>query len=236
MVHGGVANQGRGGGARMANLVDVAALQVGRQPHHHPRKRALEEEEVSDGEPAIPFADYPPRVRKEQRVFLNNRNSRWETGLKIDILEFHGELSVEDFLDWVNAVEDILEFKEVPKEKRVPLVATRFRVTPQAVTAKPASSQSKPSTSTSSFKCYKCRELGHRAAECKKGDRLGKNLFVEAEEDAEEQNGEPDPTPEYEEAVNPDLEEFVLGDCVPLLIVCRAYFFTKGGGRCMASQ
>ena len=46
--------------------------------------------------------------------------------MKIDIPEFHGGLSAEDFLDWVNAVEDILKFKEVPEEKRVPSVATRF--------------------------------------------------------------------------------------------------------------
>ena len=60
----------------------------------------------------------------------------------------------------------------------------------QVVTTKPAVTQSKPSTSTSIFKCYKCREAGHRASECKKGDCLGKNLFIEAEEEAEEQNGE----------------------------------------------
>ena len=54
---------------------------------------------------------------------------------------------------------------------------------------------------------------------------MGNNLFVEAEEDAKEQNGEPNLTPEYEEAVNPDLKEFVIGD-FPLLVVRRAYFFT----------
>ena len=45
-------------------LAQFAALQVGRQPHHHPRNHASEEEEVSDGEPAIPFTDYQPRVRR----------------------------------------------------------------------------------------------------------------------------------------------------------------------------
>ncbi|GFY99159.1 hypothetical protein Acr_13g0005600 [Actinidia rufa] len=91
MVRDGVVAQGRGGDAQMANLTDVddrddvttkewfqlfeqrfeqlqenmlaqfAALQVGRQPHHHPINHAPEEEEVSDGEPANPFADYLPR-------------------------------------------------------------------------------------------------------------------------------------------------------------------------------
>ena len=107
-------------------LAQFVALQVGRQPHHHPINHASKEEEVSNGEPANPFADYLPRVRREHRVFPNNQNFHWETGLKIDILKFHGGLSAEDFLDWVNAVEDILEFKEVTEEKWVPLVATRF--------------------------------------------------------------------------------------------------------------
>jgi hypothetical protein len=33
----------------------------------------------------------------------------------------------EEFLDLVAAIEEILEFKEVPDDKRVPLVATKFR-------------------------------------------------------------------------------------------------------------
>ena len=36
-------------------------------------------------------------------------------------------MRAEEFLDWIFAVEEVLEFKEVPANKRVPLVATRFR-------------------------------------------------------------------------------------------------------------
>ena len=82
------------------------------------------------------------------------------------------------------------------------------------MTAKPVGTQSKSSTS----------------AECKKGDRLGKNLFIESEEETKEQNGEPDHTLEYEEAVNPELEELVTGDCDPLLVVCQANFTPKEMG------
>jgi hypothetical protein len=52
--------------------------------------------------------------------------NRWESGFKLDILEFSGGMQPEEFLDWVAAVEEILDFKEVPKDKRVSLVATKF--------------------------------------------------------------------------------------------------------------
>jgi hypothetical protein len=32
----------------------------------------------------------------------------------------------EEFLDWVAAVEEILDFKRVPEDRRVSLVATKF--------------------------------------------------------------------------------------------------------------
>ena len=108
-------------------LAQFAALQYGRRPHHQSRSHTPEEEEVFDDEPTNLFGAHPPRERREREFIPNTCDSRWEAGLKIDIPEFHGGLSVEDFLDWVNAVEDILEFEEVPEGKQVPLVATRFR-------------------------------------------------------------------------------------------------------------
>ncbi|KAH7844240.1 hypothetical protein Vadar_025932 [Vaccinium darrowii] len=38
-----------------------------------------------------------------------------------------GGLTPEEFLDWVAAMDEVLEFKQVPEDKRVSLVATRFR-------------------------------------------------------------------------------------------------------------
>lgn len=60
-------------------------------------------------------------------VIRNNSASRWETGFRLDIPEFSGSLNPEEFIDWLNMVEEILEFKQVPEEMRVPLVATRFK-------------------------------------------------------------------------------------------------------------
>ena len=59
----------------------------------------------------------------EQRHFDN----RWETSFRVDIPEFHGGIRGDTLLDWLVVVEEILEFKGVPEDKRVALVATRFR-------------------------------------------------------------------------------------------------------------
>ncbi|XP_020419382.1 uncharacterized protein LOC18777367 [Prunus persica] len=48
-------------------------------------------------------------------------------GLRIDIPEFHGSLQLEEFLDWLNSVEEVLEFKDVHENIKVSLIATRFR-------------------------------------------------------------------------------------------------------------
>ena len=48
-------------------------------------------------------------------------------GIRTEIPEFHGSLQAEEFLDWLATVEEILEFKGVPKNKCVLLVATRLR-------------------------------------------------------------------------------------------------------------
>ncbi|CAA7062471.1 unnamed protein product [Microthlaspi erraticum] len=64
---------------------------------------------------------------ERQDLVHNNNTSRWESAFKVDIPEFSGSLNPEDFVDWLNMVEEILDFKKVPHDMRVPLVATRFK-------------------------------------------------------------------------------------------------------------
>lgn len=58
---------------------------------------------------------------------VTSNASRWESGFKLNIPEFPSSLQLEEFLDWVVAVEEVLDFKEVSDDRRVPLVATKFR-------------------------------------------------------------------------------------------------------------
>ncbi|GJV27299.1 hypothetical protein Tco_1383747 [Tanacetum coccineum] len=43
------------------------------------------------------------------------------------IIEFDGNLNPEGFIDWLVVVEEMFEFKEVPENKRVSLIATKLR-------------------------------------------------------------------------------------------------------------
>ena len=67
------------------------------------------------------FFALKPRQRKAKE------SRRWESLLKIDIPEFFGGLQPEEFLNWVAAVEEVLDFKEDPKNNCVPFVATQLR-------------------------------------------------------------------------------------------------------------
>ncbi|GKC90378.1 hypothetical protein Tco_1151027, partial [Tanacetum coccineum] len=65
----------------------------------------------------------PDRPRGDQR----EDNRRWESGMKVNIPEFDwNTLNPEGFIDWLVAVEEVFEFKEVPKNKRVSLIATKL--------------------------------------------------------------------------------------------------------------
>ena len=48
-------------------------------------------------------------------VKLFNESQRWEAGLRFDIPEFSRMLAPYDFLDWLATIDEILEFKEVPR-------------------------------------------------------------------------------------------------------------------------
>jgi hypothetical protein len=52
--------------------------------------------------------------------------ARWVNGFKLNILEFQGDLQPEKFLDRVAAAGEVLDFKEVPEDRQISLVATKL--------------------------------------------------------------------------------------------------------------
>ncbi|GJR26702.1 putative nucleotidyltransferase, ribonuclease H [Tanacetum coccineum] len=99
----------------------------------NPRRRRDRNNRGSEGEGSEnPFFedddtssdDQPDRPRRNQR----EDDRRWESGMRINIPEFDGKtLNPEGFIDWLVTVEEVFEFKEVPENKRVSLIATKLR-------------------------------------------------------------------------------------------------------------
>ncbi|XP_017255857.2 transposon Ty3-I Gag-Pol polyprotein isoform X1 [Daucus carota subsp. sativus] len=69
-----------------------------------------------------PFHNQSPRQEAPVR-----ENRRWDGHFKIEIPEFSGSIQAEEFVDWLNTVERIFEFKEVPENMKVKLVAIKLK-------------------------------------------------------------------------------------------------------------
>ncbi|XP_057787517.1 uncharacterized protein LOC131004772 [Salvia miltiorrhiza] len=88
-----------------------------REPHRNDQTADSDEDTVTMENP---FASLDNDTRSDE-------TRRWEAGFRLDIPEFTGESGAEAFLDWLHEVEDLLEFKRVPEDRRVSLIVTRFR-------------------------------------------------------------------------------------------------------------
>jgi hypothetical protein len=47
--------------------------------------------------------------------------------IKVDIPNLEGNLQPDDFLDWLQIIERLFKYKEVPKEQKVKIVATKLK-------------------------------------------------------------------------------------------------------------
>ena len=55
----------------------------------------------------------------------------WESSMHTKVPEFQGSLQPEEFIEWLCTAEEVIEFKGVHKEMKVPLVAKGFGVEQQ---------------------------------------------------------------------------------------------------------
>ncbi|GJV96777.1 putative nucleotidyltransferase, ribonuclease H [Tanacetum coccineum] len=148
-------------------------------------------------------------------------------------------LSPERFIDWLVVVEEVFEFKEVPENKRVSLIATKLRDVPAVtesetgiedqlvlryigsgnVASRFAPSQAKAgggnigpvsrANGSSGLKCFNCGEPGHRQSECKKAGK--RHLFADPEGDDDAAYEEYEEALVYDEEPKCD-EEYVSRD------------------------
>ena len=59
-------------------------------------------------------------LRKQLYEFMRQRKT-------VEIPEFEGRIDPAEFLKWLQAVERVFEFKEIPEEKKVKIVALKLR-------------------------------------------------------------------------------------------------------------
>lgn len=94
-------------------------------PQRHHRNNNPIYEEHGDDAMDNPFGNQNRSHHHPQQ--RHHDDDRWKSGIKIDIPEFHGGSQPEELLDWFVTVDEFIEFKDVPEQKRVPLITTRFR-------------------------------------------------------------------------------------------------------------
>jgi len=106
-------------GQQVSRLTEQFAMLMANQNTFRPLDSS------SDGDKEGSKEDLVPQPRRRARACEDSQ--RWKLGMQTKISKFHGDLSPEEFLDWLRDVEEILEFKKVPTNARVALVATRLR-------------------------------------------------------------------------------------------------------------
>ena len=112
---------------------------VQRQQQVNADNKPREEDDTDEDLPENLFAEAEPRNNRNQvrnvapaEHQLNRREHqpeerRWDMGFRVEIPEFNGNLNTEEFLDWLSSIEEILEYKRVPGDQCVPLIASRFK-------------------------------------------------------------------------------------------------------------
>ncbi|XP_048604599.1 uncharacterized protein LOC125582122 [Brassica napus] len=92
----------------------------------HNRRRQPSEDDLTEVEDN-PFAEEEHRRHRIDFQDRGHADRNWEMGFKVELPEFHGGVRGEELLDWLFAVQEMLEFKRVPENRKVALVATKFR-------------------------------------------------------------------------------------------------------------
>jgi hypothetical protein len=71
--------------------------------------------------------DNPYHNHAPNRGHRGRESHHGAVGFKVDLPEFSGTLQAEGFVDWLNVLERIFEYKEVPDRDKVKLVAIKLK-------------------------------------------------------------------------------------------------------------
>ena len=89
-----------------------------------PSSDSSETEEALNPERS-PLSSTSESSRGTRRTPRRPREAHFD--FKVDIPEFVGKLDPDEFLDWLQTVERVFDFKDIPDEKKVKLIALKLR-------------------------------------------------------------------------------------------------------------
>jgi len=75
------------------------------------------------------FEDYPFVISEEEEAREPRRRrggKQLAMGFKVEIPEFEGQLNPDEFLDWMSTVESVFEYKDIPNDKKLKLMALKL--------------------------------------------------------------------------------------------------------------
>ncbi|XP_033148793.1 uncharacterized protein LOC117134443 [Brassica rapa] len=114
----------------LLDTIQTSFRELAETIHDRDRDRNRERQQSDDGlsdEEDNPFAAENHRRNRARPRHRDHDDRGWELGFKVELPEFHGGVRGEELLDWLVAVQEMLEFKRVPEARKVALVATKFR-------------------------------------------------------------------------------------------------------------
>ena len=74
---------------------------------------------MRDSHPLVSSSEKQPQRRPRiGRRFQPNQND-----FRVEVMEFEGKLNPDDFLEWLHTVKRVFDFKGIPEEKKLKLIA-----------------------------------------------------------------------------------------------------------------
>uniref|UniRef100_A0A2N9F0S3 Retrotransposon gag domain-containing protein n=1 Tax=Fagus sylvatica TaxID=28930 RepID=A0A2N9F0S3_FAGSY len=65
--------------------------------------------------------------KDQNQRYESKYEQKWKGSVKIDVPEFSGVLIPDDLIDWINHVECVFEYHDIPNHKKVKLVGTKLK-------------------------------------------------------------------------------------------------------------
>jgi len=83
-------------------------------------------QDSDDSEGSNPISDSSEEEHEQRPRQQQRKRERSYEDFKVDIPEFEGQLDLDIFVDWLQTVERVFEYKDIPEGKKVKLVALKL--------------------------------------------------------------------------------------------------------------